>query len=98
MRLYAIVMVLSYTRMRFVRFTTSTRLAQLIACHLAAFEYFGGWPLEILYENMKLVRIGPGKFNETFADFAAQHGFSIKTHRPYRPGTKCKVERTVQPA
>lgn len=67
----------------------------MIAVHQAAFDYFGGWPKEILYDNMKQVRLGPGRLNETFADFADHHGFTIKTHRPYRPRTKGKVERSV---
>lgn len=92
---YAFVMVLSYSRMRFVHFTTSMRMAELIAAHQAAFDYFGGWPREILYDNMKQVRLGPGRLNEAFADFADHHGFTIKTHRPYRPRTKGKVERSV---
>lgn len=92
---YAFVMVLSYSRMRFVRFTTSIRLAELIACHQRAFEYFGGWPREILYDNMKQVRLDRGRLNEAFCDFADHHGFAVKTHRPYRPRTKGKVERTV---
>lgn len=95
MTVYAFVMVLSYSRMRFVHFTTSMRMVELIAAHQAAFDYFGGWPREILYDNMKQVRIGPGRLNETFADFADHHGFTIKTHRPYRPRTKGKVERSV---
>ena len=93
---YAFVMVLSYSRMRFVRFTTSMRLAELIACHQRAFEYFGGWPASILYDNMKQVRLDRGKLNEAFCDFADHHGFAVKTHRPYRPRTKGKVERTVE--
>lgn len=92
---YAFVMVLSYSRMRFVRFTTSMRLAELIASHQRAFEYFGGWPREILYDNMKQVRLDRGRLNEAFCDFADHHGFAVKTHRPYRPRTKGKVERTV---
>lgn len=44
---------------------------------------------------MLQVRIGPGKLNDVFADFADHHGFAIKTHRPYRPRTKGKVERQV---
>lgn len=94
-KVYAFVMVLGYSRMRFVRFTTSMRLAELIACHQAAFEYFGGWPREILYDNMKQVRLDRGRLNEAFCDFADHHGFTIKTHRPYRPRTKGKVERSV---
>lgn len=92
---YAFVMVLSYSRMRFVRFTTSMRLSELVASHQAAFDYFGGWPREILYDNMKQVRLDRGRLNEAFCDFADHHGFTIKTHRPYRPRTKGKVERSV---
>jgi transposase len=94
-KVYAFVMVLGYSRMRFVRFTTGMRLAELIACHQAAFDYFGGWPREILYDNMKQVRLDRGRLNEAFCDFAEHHGFTVKTHRPYRPRTKGKVERTV---
>lgn len=92
---YAFVMVLAWSRMTFIRFTTSMKLAELMECHQAAFAYFGGWPQSILYDNMKQVRIGPGRLNEAFADFARHHGFVIKTHRAYRPRTKGKVERLV---
>lgn len=92
---YAFVMVLSFSRMLFVHFTTSMRLSELLRCHRLAFEYFGGWPAQILYDNMKQVRVGPGQLNESFRDFADHYGFVVKTHRPYRPRTKGKVERTV---
>jgi transposase len=92
---YAFLMVLGYSRAMYVRFTASMRMAELIACHQAAFAAFGGWPKEILYDNMKQVRIGPGRLNEAFMDFAAHHGFAVKTCRPYRPRTKGKVERPV---
>jgi transposase len=92
---YAFLMVLGYSRAMYVRFTASMRMAELIACHQAAFAYFGGWPREILYDNMKQVRIGPGKLNEAFMDFAAHHDFAVKTCRAYRPRTKGKVERPV---
>lgn len=92
---YAFVIVLAWSRFMYVRFTASTKLGELIACHQAAFAYFGGWTQEVLYDNMKQVRIGPGKLNEAFMDFAGHHGFGVKTHRPYRPRTKGKVERPV---
>jgi transposase len=50
--LYAFLMVLSYSRAMYVRFTTGMRMAELIACHQAAFAYLGGWPREVLYDNM----------------------------------------------
>lgn len=92
---YAFTFVLSYSRMLYVRFATSMNLASLIDCHRRAFDYLGGWPQSILYDNMKQVRIGPGRFNEAFLDFANHHGFTPKTHRAYRPRTKGKVERAV---
>lgn len=95
MNLYAFTLVLSYSRMLFVRFTTSMALPTLLDCHRQAFAYLGGWPRVILYDNMKQVRIGPGKFNETLLDFAKHYGFSPKTCRPYRPRTKGKVERAI---
>lgn len=95
-QVYFFTFVLSYARMLFVRFTTSMNLAALIDCHQQAFAYLGGWPQIILYDNMKQVRLGPGRWNEAFLDFARHYGFVPKTHRPYRPRTKGKVERIVE--
>lgn len=92
---YAFAYVLGYSRMLFVRFTTSMKMAQLLACHQQAFSAFGGWPHTILYDNMKQVRVGPGQFNEQFLDFANHYGFVPKTCRPYRARTKGKVERAI---
>src|SRR5262249_35025665 len=74
----------------------SMALPALLDCHRQAFDYLGGWPRVILYDNMKQVRVGPGKFNESFLDFARHYGFSVKTCRPYRPRTKGKVERAIE--
>ncbi len=92
---YAFTFVLCYSRTLFVRFTTSMNLAALIDCHQQAFAYLGGWPRTILYDNRKQVRLGPGRWNEAFLDFARHYGFTPKTHRAYRPRTKGKVERMV---
>lgn len=94
-RVYAFVMVLSFSRMMFVKFTTSMKLDVLLDCHREAFEFFGGWPQEILYDNMKQVRISRYKWNERFLDFANYYGFTPRTHQPFRPRTKGKVERLV---
>jgi transposase len=92
---YAFVMVLSFSRMLFVRFTTSMRLRELIESHQEAFAFFGGWPKSILYDNMKQVKLSRFQWNEQFLDFANHYGFVPKTHRAYRPRTKGKVERAV---
>jgi len=93
--IYVFTFVLSYSRMLYIRFTTSMNLAALVDCHQRAFDYLGGWPQSILYDNMKQVKLGPGRWNEAFLDFAAHYGFTPKAHRPYRPRTKGKVERAV---
>lgn len=91
----AFVMVLSFSRAIYVRFVTSMSLPVLIDCHLEAFAFFGGVPAAILYDNMKQVRLDPQRWNPAFLDFAAHCGFTPKTHRPYRPRTKGKVERAI---
>jgi transposase len=93
--IYVFVMVLSYSRQLFVRFTTSMRLPELIVCHQEAFQFFGGWTKTILYDNMKQVKLGPGQWNDAFLDFSRHYGFVPKTHRVRRPRTKGKVERMV---
>ena len=95
-KVYAFVMVLSFSRAIFVQFTASMALPVLLACHEAAFGFFGGVPRRILYDNMKQVRLGPGLLHPHLLDFAAHHGFTPSTHRAYRPRTKGKVERAIQ--
>lgn len=93
---YTFVMVLSFSRRMFITFTLSMKMRELLACHQQAFDYFGGWPQTLLYDNMKQVKLSRSQWNEQFLDFAQHHGFVAKTHSPYRPRTKGKVERMVE--
>jgi transposase len=90
---YGFALVLSFSRMLFCSFTTSMRIETLIACHLDAFEYLGGCPRKILYDNMKQVRLSASQLNPLFVDFASYYGVSVSTHTPRRPRTKGKIER-----
>jgi hypothetical protein len=92
---YVFTFVLGYSRMLFIRFTAAMNLAPLLDSHQQAFAYLGGWPQVIRYDNLKQIRLGPGHWNEAFLDFTRHYGFTPKTHRPYRPRTKGKVERAV---
>ena len=56
-KLFCFNMILGYSRMRYVEFTLNIDTPTLIQCHLNAFEYFGGFTQEILYDNMKQVVI-----------------------------------------
>jgi hypothetical protein len=89
-------MVMGFSRMMFVKFTSSMEMPTLKQCHMEAFEYFGGWTQRVLYDNMAQVRDpNTRELNKDFVDFCAHYGFAIKTHRPRRPRTKGKVERMV---
>jgi transposase len=92
---YAFVIVLGFSRVLYVEFTSSMKLPWLIRCYLNAFELFGGWPKEIVYDNMKHICLGPEELNPLFLDFAHHYDIAIKTHRIRRPRTKGKVERMV---
>jgi transposase len=85
---YVFVMVPGFSRMLHVRFTTSMRLADLIDCHRRGFDFFGGVPASILYDNMKQVRLDDGKLNPALLDFASHFGFTVNTCRVRRARTK----------
>lgn len=95
-KLYAFVMVMGFSRMPFVRFTTRMDSATLLYCHIKAFMFFGGIPEEILYDNMKTAWYYDGEHwqtNRQLARFAYHYGFIPKRCKIHRPETKGKVER-----
>lgn len=75
-KLYCFLMILGYSRMRYIEFVTDMTTSTLIRCHLNAFNYFGGYPQEILYDNMKqvvikrLLKQSESELNKEFEDFA----------------------------
>ena len=101
-KLYCFLMILGYSRMRYIEFVTDMSTNTLIRCHQNAFRYFGGYPEEMLYDNMKqvvikrLLKQEDSTLNRQFEDFAGFYGFKPILCRPYRGQTKGKVERTVQ--
>ena len=100
-KLYGFVFVLGYSRAIYVEFTRSQNIESLLRCHLHAFDYFGGYPRELLYDHMKTVILtespdGQGRrWNPRFLDFAGYYGFAPRLCRPYRARTKGKVERSI---
>jgi len=101
-KLYCFLMILGYSRMRYIEFVTDMSTDTLIRCHVNAFRYFGGYPEEILYDNMKqvvikrLMKQEESTLNRQFEDFAGFYGFKPILCRPYRGQTKGKIERTVR--
>ena len=98
--LSAFVATMGYSRASYVEYVENEKIETLIACHLNAFNYFGGVVKEALYDNMRTVIIkrnaygfGKHQLNPMFEDFAKHCGFKIRVCKPYRAKTKGKVER-----
>ncbi len=100
---FALVVVLGYSRLLWLKFYPRQTLATLISGLEDAFAYIGGVPREMLFDQMKAVilddqRAVGGKLLEhpEFLRFAAHWGFRIRACRPYRAKTKGKVERPIR--
>lgn len=100
---YALVVVLAYSRLLWLKFYSRQTLATLIAGLEEAFAYLGGVPAELLFDQLKAViledaRAEGGKIleNPEFLRFAHHWGFRIRACRPYRAKTKGKVERPIR--
>ena len=87
-------MVLGYSRLKFVKLTNDKTQKTLFNCMNTAFQYFQGVPKEIIFDNMKTVvdrensRVGNVKLNSKFLQYSKDVGFNPITCRIYRPQTK----------
>ena len=102
-RRYALLVVLGYSRLLWMRFYARQTLMTLIRGLESAFEFFGGVPQELLFDQMRSVvlsdeRLGGSGLimNAEFVRFAAHWGFRPRACRPYRARTKGKVERPIR--
>ena len=98
--LIALVATMGYSRASFVKFTAGESAAVLCAALREAFDYFGGVPEHVLFDNTKAVVIerdaygeGLHRWNGELMELAQQCGFTPRLCRPYRAKTKGKVER-----
>jgi len=94
------VMVLSFSRALFARFTLDQSMESFLRGHLAAFARFSGAPRVILYDNLKSVvldRVGMHvRFHPRVLDLAGHYHFEPRPCAPYRANEKGKVERAIQ--
>ena len=99
-KLYAFVLVLSYSRAFSVRFFYDARLPSFLAAHVEAFGSLGGTAKTLLYDNLKSVvleRVGPGvRFNPRFLEFADYYGFDPRPVAVRRGNEKGRVERAIR--
>ena len=97
-------MILGHNRTRYLEFVTNMTVKTVISCIENAFEYYGGYPKEILFDNMKQVvnrvmidgNTQQRKITSEMRNFSNYYGFDIKLCRVRRPQEKGKVERFVE--
>lgn len=101
-RRYALVVVLGYSRLLWVRFFQRKDMRALMDGLEEAFTVFGGTCREVLFDQMKSVITRDGRMNgeklvsnAEFLRFAAHYDFKVRACRPYRAQTKGKVERPI---
>ncbi|MEE9156689.1 MAG: IS21 family transposase [Gemmatimonadota bacterium] len=99
-RLYAFVLVLSYSRSIFLRFFYDLRLGSFLAGHVAAFAFFGGVAKSLLYDNLRsavLERRGSAiRLNPRLLELADHYGFDPRPVAPRRGNEKGRVERAIR--
>lgn len=100
--LLALVATMGYSRASFVKFVecSGENVSTLCTGLREAFDYFGGVPEHVLFDNTKAVVIerdaygeGLHRWNSELRDLAEACGFTPRLCRPYRAKTKGKVER-----
>jgi len=98
--LWAFVMVLAYSRKRFLRFGLRAAMPSFLRGHVESFRFFKGAPRVILYDNLKsavLEREGDAvRFHPTLLALAGHYRFEPRACAPYRPNEKGRVERAIQ--
>ena len=100
--LLALVATMGYSRASYVKFVACAGedVATLCEGLREAFDYFGGVPEHVLFDNTKAVVIerdaygeGRHRWNNALTELAEACGFKPRLCRPYRAKTKGKVER-----
>lgn len=100
---YALIVVLGYSRLLWVRFFPRQDLRTLQHGLTECFTAWGGVPQHLLFDQMRSVltrddRLTGGGLltNLECQRFAQHYGFRIRVCRPYRAQTKGKVERPIR--
>jgi transposase len=101
-KVFLLVAVLSFSRRLFVRAFLAERGDDWREGIAAAFQHFGGVPLQVLVDNARPLveehdtQAGSVRFHPAFAAFCRDWDVTPKACRPYRARTKGKTESGVK--
>lgn len=98
--LVAFVMVLSFSRMTFLRFYLDAQMPNFLRGHVDAFEHFGGVARVLLYDNLKsavLERNGEAiRFHPKLLELKKHYRFDPRPVAVARGNEKGRVERKIR--
>ena len=98
--LMAFVLVLSWSRQIFLRFSLNARSDAFLHGHAAAFETWGGVPRVLLYDNLRSAVLGRRgdtiEFNPSLLALAAHYRFEPRPVALARGNEKGRVERSIR--
>lgn len=96
----AFVMVLSWSRAMYVDFSLDQQMETFLRMHRRAFDFFGGVPKRVLYDNLKSVvlhHVGSTiQFNPRFLQLAGHYLFETVAAPVRYPEAKGKVENGIK--
>lgn len=99
-KLYLFAMVLSWSRAIFAKFTFDSKTDSFLRLHEEAFQYFGGSPRHILYDNLKSAVSeryrDTIKLNPQLIEFSGFYGYQPRICKPYAGNQKGRVERAIR--
>lgn len=97
-KLCGFVIILSYSRYLFAHLFCRSSFEFFIEGHLKAFDFFGGLPQTLLYDNLSSVvlRRQPRQYNPRFLEFAHHYRFEIRLCNVAAGYEKGRVERVIR--
>ena len=100
-KVYCFALVLAYSRYKFVWWQDKPfNTNDLIQLHQKAFDYFGGMPAEIVYDQDRIIvvseNVGDIICTEDFQNYINHMKFKMRLCRAYDPESKGKVEAVVK--
>lgn len=100
-KLYFVGFVLSHSRYKYIEFLDRPfRTYDLVRCHENAFEFYGGMPEEMVYDQDALLAVsenaGDLLFTKEFDNYRKLRKFAIYLCRKSDPESKGKIEQVVK--